>query len=143
VMREDLEGGFEPAEAPLFRLTLIHTAEQSYLFVFTYHHLILDRASLHLILKEGFAIYEALSREKDVRLNASLCYKDYIVWLKKQDRATTQTFWRQALEGFIAPAAMVNGPLAVPSALPAGHGQEQLELPAAATESLREFQKKY
>ncbi|WP_232002863.1 condensation domain-containing protein, partial [Mycobacterium sp. 1245801.1] len=85
------------AGQPPFRGTLIRTAENTYRFVLTNHHIVLDGWSKPLLLQEIFASYFG------VRLPAPVPYRSFITWLSEQDRAAAQAAWREVLEGFETP----------------------------------------
>ena len=110
-LRADREQGFELSRAPLVRLTLIQTAESTYQFIWTYHHLLLDGWSQALVLDQVFALYEAfhLKQEpasglsKDLLLEPPRPYRDYIAWLQRQSLPRSKAFWQQVLQGFTTP----------------------------------------
>ncbi|ORA20731.1 non-ribosomal peptide synthetase [Mycobacterium arosiense] len=82
------------AGQPPFRGALIRTAENTYRFVLTNHHIVLDGWSKPLLLQEIFASYFG------ARLPAPVPYRSFITWLSEQDRAAAQAAWREVLEGF-------------------------------------------
>ncbi|OBJ58823.1 non-ribosomal peptide synthetase [Mycobacterium colombiense] len=85
------------AGQPPFRAALIRTAENTYRFVLTNHHIVLDGWSKPVLLQEIFASYFG------VRLPAPVPYRSFITWLSEQDRAAAQAAWREVLEGFDTP----------------------------------------
>lgn len=99
--------GFNLAQAPLVRLALMRTGENGHRFVMSHHHLLLDGWSLPLLMKEVMTFYEAFSRGRELYLEPSHPYRDYIAWLQRQDAAEAEAFWRQTLEGFAAPTPLV------------------------------------
>jgi amino acid adenylation domain-containing protein len=101
--REDRERGFDLGRAPLMRLTLIHLSDRSFRFIWTLHHILLDGWSLPLILNDVAALYDARVRGKDLDLPSPPPWRNYIAWLKKQDLAEAEAYWRRRLEGFGAP----------------------------------------
>jgi amino acid adenylation domain-containing protein len=106
-LQADRARGFNLSKAPLLRLALIQVAQDVYTFVWTYHHLLLDGWSLPLVLREALAFYDAFHQGEDLCLDAPRPYRDYIVWLKQQDMAAAEGFWRQALQGFTTPTPLV------------------------------------
>src|ERR1044071_4098610 len=64
----DRDEGFVLSEAPLMRLALLRYAEDEYKFLFSRHHLVLDRWSRALLLKDFFSLYDALSQGGDIAL---------------------------------------------------------------------------
>lgn len=91
---------------PLARLSVCRMPEQVYQVILTYHHLILDKHSCYLLLNELFANYQEGDRPK-MQLKESLVFKDYINWLKKQDKSKAEVFWSQSLKGVSAPTPLV------------------------------------
>ena len=122
-LNEERRRGFNLAQAPLMRVALLHTADDAYTFVWSHHHILLDGWSLPLLLKEVFAYYEAFSRGQTLELAPPRPYRDYIAWLKKQDMAAAEAYWRKTLAGFTAPT-----PLAVDDLPVAGNGAAHSEL---------------
>ena len=106
-VQEDRRKGFDLEQAPLMRLALMRTAEDVHRFVWTHHHILLDGWSIPILLQEVFAFYDACSRGQDLRLEPRRPYRDYIVWLKQQDLAQAETFWRRILAGFTSPTDLV------------------------------------
>jgi hypothetical protein len=106
-MAEDRQRGFDLAEPPLMRLALLRVAENAYEFVWTYHHMLLDGWSMPLLLTEFMTCYEAYSHHRPVPLPPARPFRDYIVWLRKQDLAKAEAFWRQRLQGFMAPTPLM------------------------------------
>ncbi|MBD2013421.1 amino acid adenylation domain-containing protein [Microcoleus sp. FACHB-53] len=106
-LESDRKQGFDLSQAPLIHLTLIRVADNSYQFVWSQHHLILDGWSTVLVLKEVVELYDGLSQGKDLTLTPSRAYGDYIAWLQQQDLSTAETFWRQALGGIQAPTPLI------------------------------------
>lgn len=105
-LEAERQQGFELTRPPLIRTTIIHLNENEYLFIWSYHHILLDGWSIPLIFKEVFAFYEAFRRGENLHLEQPRPYRDYIVWLKNQDLSKAETFWRETLQGFTKPTAL-------------------------------------
>ncbi len=130
--------GFELSKAPLLRLQLIRSAPATHIFVFNFHHLLLDGWSLSIVLKEVFDCYEAFTQRKDLFLQSARPYRDYISWLRGQDPDAADGFWRRTLQGFDVPT-----PLPVSTAPGGGErkaqgscGKEAVNLSRKSTERL-------
>lgn len=68
-------------KAPLMRMRLVKLSEQSYLFLYTTHHIISDGWSNGEFLKELFSIYEQLRIKGSYDLpKPELHYIDYVQW---------------------------------------------------------------
>lgn len=107
LLRADISQGFNLAEPPLMRIYLIQTAIDTYNFVWSHHHLLLDGWSSPLLLKEVFSSYEAFSQGLPVNLGPAIPYRNYIAWLKQQSLQQAEATWREVLKGFTAPTPLV------------------------------------
>ncbi|WP_342781545.1 amino acid adenylation domain-containing protein [Amycolatopsis rhizosphaerae] len=134
---EDRAERFVPERAPLMRLTLIRLADTACHLVWTHHHLLLDGSSLSRVFQEFFALYHARVRGSRLVLPPAPPYREYIAWLRRQDLAEAEAFWRRTFDGFAAatPLPVEAGP--PPAA--AGAGTEVLELAEDTTAALRRF----
>jgi len=110
LLANEREFGFDLSQAPLIRLSLVRTAEDSYFFVWTCHHLVLDGWCLSLVLNEVLAYYEAGRRGQEPRLERPRPFRDYIAWLQRQDNAEAEAFWRRQLAGYRQPTPLPAGP---------------------------------
>jgi amino acid adenylation domain-containing protein len=99
--------GFDLSVAPLLRLTLFRWDEASYTLVWTFHHALLDGRTFPLLLREVFAAYAELQRGPVADREAPPPYRRYAEWLARKDHAEAEEFWRQLLDGFIAPTPLV------------------------------------
>ena len=106
LFQSDRARGFDLARAPLMRLCFIHLADQSYKFVWSFHHVLLDGWSLPLIFKDLFVCYDAFSRGRQMDLEPSRPFQDYITWLEQQDLLSAENFWRKSLQGFTEPTPL-------------------------------------
>ncbi len=97
-LRKDRLRGFNPSEVPLFRITLLRTTENSWHFVWTYHHAILDGWSDVMVLDEVFEAYQCLLDAKKVELPTVGKYENYLVWLSEQDREMSACYWKTCVQ---------------------------------------------
>ncbi|MBW4636041.1 MAG: amino acid adenylation domain-containing protein [Iphinoe sp. HA4291-MV1] len=134
-LEKDRQLGFEVSKAPLMRLTLIQMSSDVYQFLWSYHHILIDGWSLPLVLKEVLSFYQSLSQKQDLHLQPSRSYREYIVWLHKQNLALAEEFWRKTLKGFAAPT-----PFGVEKAhqtsLQESDSEQYVELSSATTAAL-------
>jgi amino acid adenylation domain-containing protein len=105
-LQADRERGFEFTKAPLTRLALLRVGDETYRFVWSYHHLLLDGWSTATVLKEVFTSYESLRRGQPVNLPHPRPYRDYITWLREQDISQAEKYWRETLAGFTVPTSL-------------------------------------
>jgi non-ribosomal peptide synthase protein (TIGR01720 family) len=108
--RELVEGdrlrGFDPARAPLSRLTLVRLDVGVHKLLWTFHHLVLDGQSTRIVLQEVFSLFVAGSRGSAAQLPAAPLYRDFIAWLGRQGPAHEEIYWRRLLAGFTVPTSL-------------------------------------
>ena len=127
------------SQAPLMRLHLIQLDRNTYQFIWSHHHLLLDGWSLPLVFKDLLNFYQVISQGETLGYQPTLGYRNYIAWLQQQDREQAEKFWRQKLQGFTAPT-----PLRVEKLLPresssVSYGEQQIQLTVSATDALQSF----
>ena len=105
-LQQDIDRGFDLTQAPLMRLALMRKSENSYQFIWSKHHLIIDGWSTGIVFKEVFAIYEKLRGKTAINLTTAPGYKNYVAWLQQQDLTQAESFWRENLRGFTAPTPL-------------------------------------
>ena len=99
-LEERRRSEFKFGEAPLMHLALISAGEQTYQFVWSHHHLLLDGWSRAAVLEEVFACYLEKTHGREARLKARRPYRDYIDWLRRQDQSKAKEYWQGVLKGF-------------------------------------------
>ncbi|HYP25634.1 MAG TPA: amino acid adenylation domain-containing protein [Blastocatellia bacterium] len=136
--------GFDTAVAPLARFAVCRIADDTYQIVLSYHRLVLDSWSLSLILKEAAAFYGELSNGRGIKLEQPRPYKNFIGWLRQQDRTAAEDFWRRSLHGFteptVLPASAGRRELREQAA---GFYSETLALPDATAERVASFERQH
>jgi amino acid adenylation domain-containing protein len=105
-LAKDREVDFEFSRAPLMRLTLLRTGEDTYYFIWSSHHILLDGWCRQQLFEEVFVHYEVYRRGKEIELACPRPYRDYIAWLKQQDLKRAEDFWRSELRGFTSPTVL-------------------------------------
>ncbi|MBC1238392.1 condensation domain-containing protein [Nostoc sp. 2RC] len=132
-LEADQKNGFDLAQPPLMRLALIQTEVDTYQFIWSICHLVLDAWCVNTILKEFLSCYEALCQGRILQLQPSRPYRDYISWLKQQDLSEAEVFWRKYLQGFTTPTSLT----ADWKSQQEGFNQQQVQLSLATTEALK------
>ncbi|MFN6465760.1 MAG: non-ribosomal peptide synthetase [Nostoc sp. DedVER02] len=103
----DKEQSFELDKAPLMRFVLFRLADETYHFVWSFHHILLDGWSWPILFKEIFAFYKSITNNQPLYLAPTRSYRDYINWLQQQDLSSAEEFWRRTLEGVTTPTPLV------------------------------------
>ncbi|MDQ1592736.1 MAG: hypothetical protein QOG71_3363 [Pyrinomonadaceae bacterium] len=148
-LTDDLRRGFDLSKAPLMRLALLRLSADTYQFIWSYHHLMLDGWCIPLVLREVFAFYEAFSRGESFAPERPRPYRDYIAWLRRQDLTQAEAFWRQTLKGFNAPTTLP-GVKTRGDAVEdlerwenEGYGEQELSLTTDTTAALQSFARRH
>jgi surfactin family lipopeptide synthetase C len=105
-LKADRGRGFKLSSAPLMRLALFQLSKDTYKFVWSHHHILLDGWSVHLLINEVASFYACLRQGQNIRRNPSRPYRDYIAWLQRQDQAAAERFWRESFKGFTTPTPL-------------------------------------
>uniref|UniRef100_UPI0025EDDE3D non-ribosomal peptide synthetase n=1 Tax=uncultured Pseudomonas sp. TaxID=114707 RepID=UPI0025EDDE3D len=134
--------GFDLAQAPLLRLLVVRTGEQSHHLVYTSHHILMDGWSNARLLAEVLQRYAGQTPPA-----AGGRYRDYIAWLQAQDAAASQRFWRARLADLAEPTRLAQPSLAQgdesAAVRPNGRGSHECVLDAARTRRLGEFARQH
>ncbi|WP_327331611.1 non-ribosomal peptide synthetase [Calothrix rhizosoleniae] len=101
------EQGFNFNQAPVMNCTLVRLTEDSYQFIWNYHHVLMDAWCLSIIFKEVLSFYETSVSGEVLHLPSPRPYQDYITWLNQQDDEKAKSFWQNTLQGFSAPTPLV------------------------------------
>ena len=140
-LQKERTRGFDLAAAPLMRIALMQTSDQTFKLVWTHHHLLLDGWSNQLLLQELFALYNAFEKNESLDLPERPPFRLYIDWLQKQDAAKAEAFWRDELAGFSAPTPLVPGKTTAASERTNRYDLKKKMLTAEESNALREFSK--
>ncbi len=96
----DKQRGFDLSEDSLIRLAVFKTKDEEHVFVWSYHHILMDGWCVGIIYEEFYHIYKALLTDSAVNLPITKPYKNYIQWLDQRDRDESRDYWNQYLQGF-------------------------------------------
>ncbi|MBP1080163.1 amino acid adenylation domain-containing protein [Bacillus capparidis] len=95
----DREKKFDLREVP-FRITICKLAEEQYEMILSHHHILYDGWSNGIILKEFINAYQCLTDSETYKLPAKKKYKEFVKYLKYQDKDKQKTYWQGYLKGF-------------------------------------------
>ncbi|GCE23095.1 amino acid adenylation domain-containing protein [Dictyobacter kobayashii] len=142
-LRADYQQDFDLQHAPLLRLAVMQLTEDSYYFVQSFHHLLLDGWSLSLLKQEFFACYTAYLGDKEPVLQPIRPYQEYIAWFKQQDMALAERYWRKQLAGFTAPTPLNSVPVIPAQADEPMYSDYDIALPIQLTQRLQQFARQH
>lgn len=134
---------FALARAPLMRMALVRFADDRYKFVWTFHHVLLDGWSVALVLREVQMFYEGFRSEGKPTLPRPRPFRDFIAWLKAQDKSAAESFWRNRLEGFEAPTSLGVDRARVLAEGEPEYSEEQVHLSKQQTADLQALARKH
>jgi non-ribosomal peptide synthase protein (TIGR01720 family) len=132
---EDRALGFDFATTPLMRVALLRTDDERWTMIWTQHHLLLDRWSWPIVLREVGAVYAALVRGATPSLAPAVPFRDYVSWLSAQDAAAAERIWREELADVEQPLRLLEAPAA--SSAPLSTDEIQIRLSVEETSALR------
>ncbi|WP_434700397.1 amino acid adenylation domain-containing protein [Pseudomonas sp. D1-1] len=95
--------GLDFTKAPLMRVRLYKLAPDTYQFVRSYHHILMDAWCFSIIMMDFLNGYRAAQEGRRLNLPAPRPYRDFIRWLETQKPEDHQAFWQQRLAGFDTP----------------------------------------
>lgn len=101
----DRAAGMNPTRAPLMRLFAAQTGRKAWTFVWTSHHLIMDRWCLDIVLGDVADFYHRLRHGERPEPTPAPSFRLYINWLSQQDRAAARRYWADYLRGFTTPTS--------------------------------------
>jgi surfactin family lipopeptide synthetase C len=136
--------GFVLTQAPLMQVTLAAIAPNQHWVIWRYHHLLLDGWSVPILLREFLAFYQAACQDQPLTLAPPVPYSRYIRWLNQQNSAEAEQFWRQTLQGFVAPTVISTAPPApTPAAAKCAYAEQDLHLSPLETTQLQQWAKQH
>jgi natural product biosynthesis luciferase-like monooxygenase protein len=128
LLRADRQRDFDPARAPLFRLTQIRFGDRSFEIILSHHPVLLDERSGSALVHEVLACYRA--GRQDSKLAPAPPYRSYVGWVERQDLTGAELYWRKSLNSSSFAARTNND---------GGRASQQVNFSAAATEALKAF----
>ncbi|TMC01083.1 MAG: amino acid adenylation domain-containing protein, partial [Chloroflexi bacterium] len=104
LLEEDRRRAFDVRRAPLMRVTVAELGEGRQRVLWSMHHLLLDGWSTAIVLDELGALYAArLAGRRPPAAASRPPFREYVAWLRAQDRGEAMDYWRARLAGFESP----------------------------------------
>src|SRR6266545_2045188 len=143
-LAEDRARGFVLDRAPLLRLAAIRWDEAGWRIVWSYHHLLLDGWSATLLLRDVAILYETAGGRTAAALEPRRPFRDYIAWLRQQDLAAAEAWWRRTFAGFSGPTVLgIDRAPGRPVDPGDVHVEVEAVLPAALSAGVEDFARRH
>jgi amino acid adenylation domain-containing protein len=128
--RAEARRPFDLSRGPLLRVNLLWLENEKYVLLLTMHHVVADRWSIQVLIKELAALYEAYSQDQASPLpELPIQYADYALWqqqwLRSDEFAEQVSYWKRQLS---EPAQVLQ--------LPADHSRPPVQSFQSAHETL-------
>ena len=138
---EEAQRPFDLVNEQLFRVKLLHLAEEEHLLLLTMHHIVSDGWSLGVFMRELTALYEAFSTEKSSSLpELPIQYADFAVWqnewLVGEVLEVQLNYWKRHLGGQLPVLDLPTDRPRPPVQTYRG-ARQSLELPYKSTDALK------
>ncbi|PMB02622.1 non-ribosomal peptide synthetase, partial [Fischerella thermalis CCMEE 5273] len=143
LIEKDRKTGFDLSSPPLMRITVVKQTESAYDVIWTHHHLQLDGWSAAILLNEIKHHYGVYSSGNDRKHTERPRLKEYIQWMKEQDLAQSESFWKKTLSGFQTPIRFNSiFPTKVKTGEEVAFGEVTCEVSSSTQDKMKQFAKK-
>lgn len=138
---QEAQKPFDLAQGPLLRLKLLCLAEKDYVLLRTVHHIIYDRWSDSVFMRELAALYKAFSTGKPSPLpSLPIQYADFAhfqrQWFQSEEPTPQFDYWKKQLKGKL-PTLQLPTDYSLSSVPTHRGGAQYLTLPRKLTEALK------
>ncbi|GAA3917084.1 amino acid adenylation domain-containing protein [Chitinophaga oryziterrae] len=86
-------------QAPLMKVTLFWLGDTRYIMSWTYHHILIDGWSMHLLINKFLTCYELLATGKEIPAGEEDRYEDFIRYIEKTDKKQEEQYWKNYMQG--------------------------------------------
>ncbi|MDQ0175265.1 non-ribosomal peptide synthetase [Bacillus chungangensis] len=100
--QEDLRQSFDLSKDLLMRITLFKTSVNTYQFLWSFHHILMDGWCIGILIRELYSFYRSSMEKEQVQLEATVPYNYYINWLERQDKSEALVYWDKYMRGYIS-----------------------------------------
>ena len=107
VLEVERRDGIDLEMPPLMRIRLIRLGEDRWRCVRSHHHILTDEWCTSPLFVEFRNAYAALVKGHPFPECRVYQFRDYLAWLRYQDLAVPEAFWRSYLKGFREPTPLV------------------------------------
>ncbi|MCX6316091.1 MAG: amino acid adenylation domain-containing protein [Bacteroidetes bacterium] len=97
---KDRSAKFDTAQPGLMRVWILRTGEETWEFLWSHHHIIMDGWCMGLVIRDFGILYQAECRKQPIALPPVKHYGEYIRWLERNDREQSAIYWQNYLQGY-------------------------------------------
>ncbi|MEU3708482.1 non-ribosomal peptide synthetase [Streptomyces catenulae] len=138
---EDRNTGFDPAEPPLIRMTVVRRPDGRDGLLLSYHLLLWDGWSREIVLRDLFDAYRTVcAGERPDALPSTPSFEDHARAIAAKDPAVSERFWAEHLDGLTGPTLLAGPAPSLSADLPPALVHT---LTAERSERLRETAKRH
>lgn len=106
--KTDRDKGFNLHAGSMMRFSVLRISVNSYQFIWTHHHIIMDGWCVKILIEDFFKIYENLASGGDGKLaKEPVRYSKYIQWLDRLDSTKVLEYWKEYLSGYSLPNSFI------------------------------------
>ena len=88
---------FDLANDQLMKLSVLQLENSVYEIIWTNHHILMDGWCLSILTKDFFTYYQHLNYKQEYKAKKVRPFKDYIIWLEKQNKNDASEYWESYL----------------------------------------------
>ncbi|BEV02803.1 amino acid adenylation domain-containing protein [Chryseobacterium gambrini] len=103
IKKGDIARGFDLNEPTQMRLLVVELPDNSYEFIWSHHHIIMDGWCLSILINDFSAILNSLQQGLSLSLSEPEKYSSYIKWLEEVDKEQAMVYWENYLKGISSP----------------------------------------
>ncbi len=103
IKQGDIARGFDLNDPTQMRLLVVELPDNSYEFIWSHHHIIMDGWCLSILINDFSAILNSLQQDIEAGLPDTQSYSSYIKWLEGVDKEEAITYWENYLKGINSP----------------------------------------
>ncbi|MFK8105468.1 MAG: amino acid adenylation domain-containing protein [Saprospiraceae bacterium] len=100
----DRKKGFDLGESSQMRLKILCLGEDTYEFIWSHHHILMDGWCTSILINDFYRILRAIENGEQANLPAPKPYANYIQWLAEVDQEETLAYWKNYLAGYTSVA---------------------------------------
>ena len=102
----DRQVGFDLGEQSLIRLNILQLETQSYEFIWSHHHILMDGWCMSILIQDFNAILQKLVNKRSLPSIVLGHYSEYIKWLRKVNVEESLDYWKNYLDGYTQVATL-------------------------------------